>query len=66
MTLENEILVIGQLTCSMDFSSIGELSSKLISDKLYANFETLCAFSICHYDYYIDEGPFSFLFYQVY
>ena len=43
------------------FSSVVELSSKLISDNFYVNFETLRLFSIRYNDYDIDKWDFCFL-----
>ena len=37
------------------FSPVVELSSKLISDQLYANLDSLQLFSICQDDSYIDD-----------
>ena len=45
------------------FSSVGELSSKLICDNFYANFETLWLFSIRYNECDIDKWDF---FYQVF
>ena len=40
-------------------SSVGDLSSRLISDNFFDNFETSWLFSILQDDCDIDEGPFA-------